>query len=89
MSVSSRPAGRKLFLFACYEEHNAANERHCACDGRQRYVVCLFASRVNRSDVDDRFPGGVRKTSPRKTEQAKHNQDNPNRFLNGGLLRQW
>ena len=41
----------------------------------------LFASSVNRSDVDDLFRGRVRKTSPCKTEQAKHNQDDPNRSI--------
>ena len=79
------PAGRTLLLAACRQEHNAANERHGARDRRQRDIMCLVASRVNRSDVDDRFPGGVRKTSPRKTEQAKHDQDNSKRFVHNGL----
>jgi hypothetical protein len=50
-----------LCLSACYKEYNAANERHRAKDGRQWNVVCLFACSVNRSDVDDLFPGCVRK----------------------------
>jgi hypothetical protein len=83
---SRRPARRKLFLPACYQEYNAANECHCACDGRQRYIMCLVASSVNRSDVNDRFPGRVGKTSPRKTEQAKYNQDNPKRFVHGSFF---
>src|ERR1022692_2647856 len=86
----SRPVGRKLCLFACHEEHNAANERHRTKDGRQRNGVCLFTRSVNWSDVDDLFPGCVRKTAPRKTEQTKYHQDNPKRFVHGGLLwRRW
>src|SRR5450759_1557518 len=79
----STPGGRKLFLPACYQEHNAANERHCACDGRQRYIMCLVACSVNRSDVNDFFAGRVCKTSPRKTEQTKRNQDNSKRLVHG------
>jgi hypothetical protein len=44
---------------------------------------------VNRSDVDDPFPGCVRKTAPRKTDQTKYNQDHPKRFVHGGLLWRW
>jgi len=28
------PWGGELFLPTCYQEHYAANEGHCACDGR-------------------------------------------------------
>jgi hypothetical protein len=42
--------------------------------------MCLVASRVNRSDVDDSFPGRVRKTSPHKSDQTNHNQDDSKRF---------
>ena len=69
-------------------QNHAANQRRGACDGRQRYVMCFFASSVNRSDVDDLFPGRVRKTSPRKTEQAKHYQNDAKRFAHGSPLRQ-
>ncbi len=37
--------------------------------------MCLVTRRVNRPDVNDLFPGRVRKTSLRKTEQTKRNQD--------------
>src|SRR5664279_331752 len=57
-------SGRKLFLSACHEKYNAANERHRAHDGRQRNIVSLFASSVNRSDVDDLFPSRIRKPTP-------------------------
>jgi hypothetical protein len=77
-----------LCLPACYEEHNAANERHRAHDGRQRNIVSLFASSVNRSDVDDLFPGRVCKPTPRETEQAKHYQNDAKRFAHGSPLRQ-
>jgi hypothetical protein len=77
-----------LFLSACHEKYNAANERHRAHDGRQRNVVSLFASSVNRSDVDDLFPGRIRKPTPRKAEQAKHYQNDANRFAHGSPLRQ-
>jgi hypothetical protein len=86
---SEFPAGTgwaELCFSACYEKHGAANERRCACDGRQRNVVCLFARSVNRSDVNDLLPGRVRKTSPCKTDQTKCNQDQPKRFGHGGLL---
>jgi len=43
--------------------------------------MCLVASSVNRSDVNDLFPGRVRKTSSRKTEQTKPNQDHPKRLV--------
>jgi hypothetical protein len=82
----SGPARRKLCLFACHEEHNAANERHRAKDGRQRNGVRLFACRVNWSDVDYLFPGCVATTAPRKTQQTKYHQDHPKRFVHGGLL---
>jgi hypothetical protein len=72
-----------LFLSACHEKHNATNERHRAHDGRQRNVVTLFASSVNRSDVDDLFPSGIRKPTPRKTGQAKHYQNEAKRFAHG------
>jgi len=70
------PAER--LLPSCYQQHNAANERHCAYDRRQQYRMCLIASSVNRSDVNDLLPGRVRKTSPRKPGQSKYNQDHPN-----------
>jgi hypothetical protein len=41
--------------------------------------MCLVASSVNWSDVNDLLPGRVRKTSPRKTNQSKYNQDHPKR----------
>ena len=85
--VSDGPAGM-LFFSACYEEHNSANERRGAQDGRQRNVVRLFASSVNRADVDELFPGGVRKASPHKTEQSQCNQNDSERFVHGHLLRQ-
>ena len=80
--VSDGPAGM-LFFSACYEEHNSANARRGAQDGRQRNVVRLFACSVNWSDVNDLFPGCVRKTSPRKTDQPKYNQDHPKRLIHG------
>jgi hypothetical protein len=43
--------------------------------------MCFVASSVNRSDVDDRFPGRIGKTSPHKTEQAKRNQDYSKRLV--------
>ena len=45
--------------------------------------MSLFASSVNRSDVDDLFPGRIRKPTPRKTEQAKHYQNDAKRFAHG------
>jgi hypothetical protein len=46
----------------------------------------FLAGSVNRSDVHDLFPGRVRKASPRKTEQAKRNQDDSKHFVHGDLL---
>ena len=46
----------------------------------------LLASCVDRSDVNDLFPGRVRKTSPGKTEQTERNQDYPKRFVHGTSL---
>src|ERR1700674_478779 len=83
---SSRPAGGRLFLLTCYQQYNAADEGPRSRDGRQRYMVCLVASGVNGSDVKNLFPGRVRKTTPRKTEYAKRNQDDPKRLVHGGLL---
>src|SRR5665811_180263 len=80
-SAASDVYKRQLSLSACYEEYNTANQRHRARDGRQRYVVRLIPSGVNRPDIDDLFRGGVCKTSPRKTEQAQHNQDDPKRLI--------
>ena len=79
----------ELCLSGHCQEHNAANKRHCACDGRQGYIMCLVAGSVNRSDVDNLFPGRVRKTSPRKTEQAKRNQDYSKRFVHDDLRRRY
>ena len=76
-----------LCFSACYKEHNTANKRHGARDGRQRNVVGLFACSVNRADIDELFPGRVRKTSPHKTEQPERNQDDSERLVHGGLLR--
>ena len=39
------PAGRKLLLAACRQEHNAANERHGACD-RLPWPGCLAGPNV-------------------------------------------
>ena len=47
-----------------------------------RYV----ASSVDRSDVNDLFPGRVRKTSPGKTEQTQRNQDYPKRLVHGASV---
>jgi hypothetical protein len=77
-----------LFLSACHEKYNAANERHRAHDGRQRNIVSLLASSVNRSDIDDLFPSRVRKPAPRKTEQTKHYQNDAKRFVHGSPLSQ-
>ena len=77
-----------LFLSACDEKYNAANERHRAQDGRQRNIVSLLASGVNRSDVDDLFASRIRKPTPRETEQAKHDQNDAKRFAHGSPLRQ-
>ena len=44
-------------------------------------MVRLVASCVNRSDVENLFPGRVRKTSPRETEQTEPNQDNSKRLV--------
>jgi hypothetical protein len=79
------PAGK--LPSACHEEHNTANERQGARDGRQRNVVCLFAGSVNRADVNQLFPGRVSKASPRKTAQTERNQDHSERFVHGNLLR--
>ncbi len=38
-------------------------------------MVCLFARGVKRPDVNELFPGRVRKTSPRKTDQLESNQN--------------
>jgi hypothetical protein len=75
------PALARGRLSACYEEYNAANERYRARDGGQWHIVGLFPGGVKRSDVNQLFRGGICKTSPRKTEQAKHNQDDPKRFV--------
>jgi hypothetical protein len=40
--------------------------------------MCLVAGSVNRSDIDDLLPRRVRKTSSRKTEHTKCNENNPN-----------
>ena len=82
-----RRTSQQLFLFPCYEKYDAANECYRACDGRQRYVVCLFAGSMNRSNVDDFFSSRIRKSSPRKAEQTNHNKDNSNRFVHSGLPR--
>jgi hypothetical protein len=76
-----------LFLSACHEKYNAANERHRAYDGRQGNIVSLLASSVNRSDIDDLFLSRVRKPAPRKTEQAKHYQNDAKRFAHGSRFR--
>ena len=65
-------------------KYNAANERRRARHGRQRNVVSLFASSVNRSDVDGLFPGRIRKPTPRKTKQAKRYRNDARRFAHGG-----
>lgn len=47
----------------------------------------LVASSVNRSDIDDLFLSRVRKPAPRKTEQAKHYQNDAKRFAHGSRFR--
>ena len=64
---------------ACQNDHKPAGQRQCAPNGYQRYVVCFFPCSVNRSDVDQLLVRSVREASPRKTEQAKRNQDDPKR----------
>ena len=88
MAPEAKQIPPNLFLSACHENYNAANERHCAHDGRLRNVVSLFASSVNRSDIDDLFPSRILKPTPRKTEQAKHYQNDAKRFAHGNPLRQ-
>ena len=46
----------------------------------------LFASCVDRSDINDLLPGRVRKTSPGKTDQTKRNQDYPHRLVHGASV---
>src|SRR5208282_3316551 len=84
--VSSRPAGWKLFLPTCYQEHNAAQERHGAGDGRKRHIMRYVASSMDRPDINDLLPGRVRITSPRQAEQAQCNQDYPKRFVHGASV---
>src|SRR5579859_3885393 len=43
-------------------------------------------SSVNRPDVNNLFPRRIRKASPRKAEQAKHNQEYSKCLVHGGLL---
>jgi len=74
LSSDLRPS-TKLFFLPCYEKHNTANKRHCARDRRQRHVVCLFASGLDRSNVNNLFISRAGKPSPRQTKQARHNQD--------------
>jgi len=49
-------------------------------------MVRLVARGVNRSDVNHLFRGRVGKTTPRETEQPKHNEDDSKRFVHGDLL---
>ena len=46
----------------------------------------LLVSCVDRSDVNDLFPGRVRKTSPGKTAQPKRDQDYPQRLVHGASV---
>ena len=48
-------------------------------------MVRLVASCVNRSDVENLFPGRVRKTAPCKTEYAKRDQDDPKCLVHVGM----
>src|ERR1700682_980274 len=86
-TLARGPVGPRLVFLTCHQEHNAANERRRARYGRQWYMVCLIASSVNGSDVENLLPRRVRKTTPRKTEYAKRNQDDPQRLVHGGPLR--
>jgi hypothetical protein len=49
-------------------------------------VMRLIASSVNRSNVDDLFPGCVREPSPGKTEQTKRNEDHSEYFHSRPLV---
>ena len=69
-----------LFLSACDEKYNRAQ------DGRQRNIVSLLASSMNRSDVDGLFPSRIRKPTPRETELAKHYQNDAKRFAHDSLF---
>ena len=48
-------AGSRLYLYpsASGKEDNAPNQGQCASDGRQRYIMFLFTSSVDRPDVHD------------------------------------
>ena len=48
--------------------------------------MCLVASSMNGPDVDDLFAGGVCKSSPRQTEQAKDDQDDSKSLVHSSLL---
>ena len=48
-------------------------------------MMRLFASCVDRSDVNDLFPGRVRKTAPGKTEPTERYQEYPKRFVSWRL----
>jgi hypothetical protein len=80
------PEAGELFLVASHHEHDAANQRQRACDWRQGYIMRLVAGSVNRSDVNDLFPGGVSESTPDEANQAKRNQDYSERFVHRCLL---
>jgi hypothetical protein len=69
------PASVALRLFRANEEYNPADQSHGARNGRQRYIVCLVTSGVNRAQVHDFFFRRVRKASPRKANQPKRDED--------------
>jgi len=79
-------AARKLCLLSGNQEDNSANQRHRACDGRQRYLMSLFARSVNRSDIYDLLASRVCKASLRQTKQAQGDEDDSECLVHSGLL---
>ena len=86
-SGRGRPAGSYAFLPATRSTTPPMSATAPKMGGSGTACV-LFACSVNWSDVDDLFPGRIRKPTPRKTEQAKHYQNDAKRFAHGSPLRQ-
>jgi len=57
------------------QQHDAARKRNTSNDRRQRDRFCLVGSHLNRTEIDDLFPGRVGDALIRKRDNAYYDKD--------------
>src|SRR6185369_4455946 len=75
-----------MLLLPRGDEHNTADERRGARDGRQRHGVCFFLGSLDGPKIDNLFGGLIRESPPGQTDQTNDYQNHSKRLAHRKLL---